>query len=372
MASDSARWRLPGPWYLYAGASVPLGWYLLGGRSTKRQDAGETQFDHFLRQPVAPQAPADDRISTQFDSFLRVRPVASEPDPCVFSTWIKTSGSAAAPQAAAPPSKPAEQVPLDRAAVAVLYGTEYGFSKEIAEKLCDGIKATSGFWCGARRVAAWRAMPARRGGSTPHPTRRPAWPLACAGMCCSLVPRHCAACAWAGGGHTPGAALGTQSTLPSVRPPPQTSQALPARHGRARPGLRAGQGAGGGPHLLDSGARAGAGVLVPAPGSLAPVRLCARTLPCRRCSPRPPPPPNPTPRHRAPQGDGVPPTEARDFCEWLFAGKAGQLGGLNYAVLALGDKTYTHFCRCGKQLDAAMQAAGAQQVRRQQQPLRWQ
>jgi hypothetical protein len=111
-------------------------------------------------------------------------------------------------------------VPLDRAAVAVLYGTEYGFSKEIAEKLCDGIKATSGFWCGARRVAAWRAMPARRGGSTPHPTRRPAWPLACAGMCCSLVPRHCAACAWAGGGHTPGAALGTQSTLPSVRPPP--------------------------------------------------------------------------------------------------------------------------------------------------------
>jgi sulfite reductase (NADPH) flavoprotein alpha-component len=28
-------------------------------------------------------------------------------------------------------------------------------------------------------------------------------------------------------------------------------------------------------------------------------------------------------------------------------------------VCALGDTTYTHFCRCGKQLDAALAAAGA-------------
>jgi sulfite reductase (NADPH) flavoprotein alpha-component len=59
------------------------------------------------------------------------------------------------------------------------------------------------------------------------------------------------------------------------------------------------------------------------------------------------------------QGDGVPPTEARDFCEWLTAGKAGPLAGLPYSVCALGDTTYTHFCRCGKQLDAALAAAGA-------------
>ncbi len=38
------------------------------------------------------------------------------------------------------------------------------------------------------------------------------------------------------------------------------------------------------------------------------------------------------------QGDGVPPTEARGFCEWLFAGKAGDLSGLKFAVCALGDK----------------------------------
>ena len=39
-----------------------------------------------------------------------------------------------------------------------------------------------------------------------------------------------------------------------------------------------------------------------------------------------------------PQGDGVPPTEARDFCEWLFAGKAGSLSHLSYSVCALGDR----------------------------------
>lgn len=38
------------------------------------------------------------------------------------------------------------------------------------------------------------------------------------------------------------------------------------------------------------------------------------------------------------QGDGVPPTEAREFCEWLFAGKCGKLPNLHYSVCALGDK----------------------------------
>lgn len=46
--------------------------------------------------------------------------------------------------------------------------------------------------------------------------------------------------------------------------------------------------------------------------------------------------PCPLPPHL--QGDGVPPNEARDFCEWLFAGKAGSLGHLSYSVCALGDR----------------------------------
>jgi sulfite reductase (NADPH) flavoprotein alpha-component len=69
---------------------------------------------------------------------------------------------------------------------------------------------------------------------------------------------------------------------------------------------------------------------------------------------------DPPPRPRPPrQGDGVPPTEAREFCDWLFAGKAGPLGHLAYSVLALGDRSYPHFCRCGRRLDEALAAAGA-------------
>lgn len=62
------------------------------------------------------------------------------------------------------------------------------------------------------------------------------------------------------------------------------------------------------------------------------------------------------------QGDGVPPSESRDFCEWLFAGKSGPLPNLHYSVCSLGDTTYTHFCRCGKQVDAALAAAGGAQL----------
>lgn len=59
------------------------------------------------------------------------------------------------------------------------------------------------------------------------------------------------------------------------------------------------------------------------------------------------------------QGDGVPPTEAREFCDWMTGGKAGALSNLSYSVCALGDTSYQHFCRCGKSLDTALAAAGA-------------
>ena len=58
------------------------------------------------------------------------------------------------------------------------------------------------------------------------------------------------------------------------------------------------------------------------------------------------------------QGDGVPPSDARDFCDWLSSPGAPPLAGLPFSVCALGDKSYTHFCRCGKQLDARLEALG--------------
>ncbi len=121
-------------------------WWLLRARKPGH-DATTTDFDRFLLGPAPAQQPAyDPRNTTQFDSFLKVK--AFEPDSKVFSTFLKsavpgnTSSSAPAPKATAAE----EEVPLDRARVAVMYGTEYGFAKEIAEKLCAQLKASDAYW----------------------------------------------------------------------------------------------------------------------------------------------------------------------------------------------------------------------------------
>ena len=38
------------------------------------------------------------------------------------------------------------------------------------------------------------------------------------------------------------------------------------------------------------------------------------------------------------QGDGVPPTEAHQFCDWLASPAAPQLAGVSFSVCALGDR----------------------------------
>lgn len=59
------------------------------------------------------------------------------------------------------------------------------------------------------------------------------------------------------------------------------------------------------------------------------------------------------------QGDGVAPTEAREFCDWLGSDAAPALPSTPFAVCALGDKSYVHFCACGKQLDSRFESLGA-------------
>lgn len=54
-------------------------------------------------------------------------------------------------------------------------------------------------------------------------------------------------------------------------------------------------------------------------------------------------------------GDGVPPNEAADFKEALSFGRVTFGEHLLYAVLALGDKAYPHFCRGGEVLMALME-----------------
>ncbi|MDR7333335.1 sulfite reductase subunit alpha [Roseateles asaccharophilus] len=57
-------------------------------------------------------------------------------------------------------------------------------------------------------------------------------------------------------------------------------------------------------------------------------------------------------------GEGDPPDAATPF--WRAALEAApDLKGLNFGVLALGDRTYDHFCGFGRELDAWLQQAGA-------------
>ena len=185
-----------------AGAATLL-WLARRRRSSDGVDLAATGFDAYLKNASIgrPQIPAPVYASTSFEAYLR-KPAA---------------GPAAASSAAA--ASDTHGPPQDAVPVTVLFGTEYGFSKEVAERACEALR------CAA-----------------PPPGRGAYWPQ-----------------------------LLDMAGLPSGLPGLPSHQAL----------------------LL----------------------VCST------------------------QGDGVPPTEAREFCDWLSGPEAPQLGGsVAFSVCALGDK----------------------------------
>ena len=62
------------------------------------------------------------------------------------------------------------------------------------------------------------------------------------------------------------------------------------------------------------------------------------------------------------QGDGDPPDDARGFVEHLLGKRASALPGLKFAVLGLGDSSYPQFNVTGRQIDARLEALGAQRL----------
>ncbi|MGI9338131.1 MAG: diflavin oxidoreductase [Gammaproteobacteria bacterium] len=61
-------------------------------------------------------------------------------------------------------------------------------------------------------------------------------------------------------------------------------------------------------------------------------------------------------------GEGEPPDAAAAFLAFLQSNRAPRLDGLRFAVLALGDSSYEHFCKTGRDLHNYLQKLGAMPI----------
>jgi len=61
-------------------------------------------------------------------------------------------------------------------------------------------------------------------------------------------------------------------------------------------------------------------------------------------------------------GEGAAPESAAGFYRFLFSKRAPRLEKLRFAILALGDQTYPHYCKCGADIDRRLEELGAERL----------
>ncbi len=62
-------------------------------------------------------------------------------------------------------------------------------------------------------------------------------------------------------------------------------------------------------------------------------------------------------------GDGEAPFQAKEVYDYIHGKRAPKLEGVQFAVLALGDSSYLHFCKTGKDFDVQLQKLGAKRIK---------
>lgn len=167
MTSSAARsglWPFPSEGALrialYAGVPLAAGYLLLKGN----RDDYRTDFDGFLKAVEEPgstghntaaaskSSPAGTGLTSgSIDKFFKDADEDTR-NPLDFDSFLKgaakSSGAShqnAQAQKAVPPA-PKEQAKPHHIRVAVLYGTEFGFSKEVAEIMAGQLKSTGAYW----------------------------------------------------------------------------------------------------------------------------------------------------------------------------------------------------------------------------------
>lgn len=61
-------------------------------------------------------------------------------------------------------------------------------------------------------------------------------------------------------------------------------------------------------------------------------------------------------------GEGVPPFAAKELHDFIYGSRAPKLTDVNFAVLGLGDSSYFHFCKTGKDFDEQLEKLGAKRI----------
>jgi hypothetical protein len=150
--------------FLVRQGDVPTGMAPSAGKSSSKKKKGRSRGGNWLWGScrVAPQERG--QVSGPFETFLKVEEEEASADeededddhrnPLDFNSFLKAAipggGSRQASkqktQESPTPAGPAGPR-ADQARVLIMYGTEFGFSKEIAEKLCDKLREANKYWC---------------------------------------------------------------------------------------------------------------------------------------------------------------------------------------------------------------------------------